>query len=134
MQSPRPTLSGFVQVLLHVLVVAIGWGIFGWSWWTVGSDQRFHPAVLTTLIVLSITIVPLVTLIWVEHNRHLYARKGKRRGGPARPENYQKDWAGRLVHARFDTLRDSPLVIINSTADHKYFLTPADALTSTRQS
>lgn len=132
MQSPRPTLSGPAHVFLHVLVVAIGWGIFGWSWWTVGFGQPFHPAVLATLIVLSIVIAPLVTLYWVEHNRDIYMRKGQRKGGRSIPENYQQDWTGRLVHAQFDALRHSQLVIINSTTDDKYFLTPADSLTTKR--
>lgn len=115
------------------MVVAVGWGIFGWGWWTVSSDQPFHPAVLATLIVLSIVIVPLVTLYWVEHNRDIYARKGQRRGGRSAPEHYQQDWTGRLVHAQFDTLRHAQRVIINSTADDKYFLTTTDSLTPKRE-
>ena len=132
MHSTRPTLSGPVHVLLHVLVVAIGWGIFGWSWWTVGFNQPFHPTVLTILILLTLIIVPAVTLYWVEHNRDIYVRKGQRRGVHSAPEIYQHDWRGRMVHAQFDALRHSPLVIIDSTPDDKYFLTPADALGTTR--
>lgn len=98
-----------------------------------GSDEPFHPAVLAMLIVLSIVIVPLVTLYWVEHNRDIYARKGRRQGGRSGPENYQHDWTGRLVHGQFDTLRHSQRVIINSTADDKYFQTPADSLTPKRE-
>lgn len=133
MLSSRPTLPRRAYVFLHVLVVAIGWGIFGWSWWTVGFGQPFHPAVLATLIVISMVLAPLVTLLWVEHNRDIYARKGQRKGVHTLPENYRQDWSGRLVHARFDTLRDSQLVIINSTQEDKYFMTPADSLTPKRE-
>lgn len=128
MLSPRPTLPGRVYVLLHVLVVAAGWGIFGWSWWTVGFSQPFHPAVLATVVVISMVVAPLVTLLWVEHNRDIYARKGQRRGLHSAPELYREDWAGRLVHARFGSLREAQLVIINSTPEDKYFLTPADSM------
>lgn len=130
MHSPRPTLSGPVHVFLHIMVVTLGWGIFGWSWWTVSSNQPFHPVVLATLITLTIIIVPLVTLVWVVHNREIYARKGKRLGGRSLPENYSQDWTGRLVHAQFESLRHAQRVIIDSTSDDKYFLTPADLLTA----
>lgn len=132
MHSPRPGLAGPVHVFLHILVVVIGWGIFGWSWWTVGSHQPFHPAVLATLIVLSIVIVPLVTLYWVVHNREIYIRKGQRRGSRSVPESYPQDWSGRWVHAQFETLRHARRVVINSTSDDKYFLTPADSLSAER--
>lgn len=128
MQSQRPTLPRRVYLLLHVLVVAAGWGIFGWSWWTVGFGQPFYPAVLATVVVISFVLAPLVTLLWVEHNRDIYARKGQRTGLHTAPEHYREDWAGRLVHAQFGNLRQAQLVIINSTPEDKYFLTPAESI------
>lgn len=127
MQTSRPGLAGPAHVFFHVLVVVLGWGIFGWSWWTVVSNQPFHPTVLTTLIVLSIVIVPLVTLYWVVHNREIYIQKGPRQGRRSLPDTYPQDWTGRWVHAQFETLRHARRVIINSTSDDKYFLTPADS-------
>lgn len=129
MQSQRPTLPRRLDVLLHVLVVAAGWGIFGWSWWTVGLGQPFHPAVLAMVIVISIVLAPLVTLVWVEHNRDIYARKGQRTGVHSPPEHYRQDWAGRWVHAQFGSLRQAQRVMINSTPENKYFLTPAESIT-----
>lgn len=94
-----------------------------------GFGQPFHPVVLATVIVISLVLAPLVTLLWVEHNRDIYARKGQRKGVHSPPEHYQQDWAGRLVHAQFGTLRKAQLVIINSTPGDKYFMTPADSIT-----
>lgn len=128
MHSPRPALSGPAHVFLHVLVVVIGWGIFGWGWWTVGFEQSPHPAVIASLILVTLIVAPLVTLYWVLHNRGIYLRKGPRLGVRSATEIYKQDWAGRLVHAKFDELRHSQLVIINSTPEDKYFLTPADSL------
>lgn len=127
MHSLRPALSGPVHVFLHVLVVVIGWGIFGWSWWTVGFEQSPHPAVFASLILVTLIVAPLVTLYWVLHNRGIYSRKGPRLGVSSATEIYKQDWAGRLVHANFEELRQSQLVIINSTPEDKYFLAPADS-------
>lgn len=125
MQSSRPTLSGPLHVLMHVLIIGAGWLIFGWSWWTVGFGQPFHPTVLATLIVITLILAPLITVFWVEHNRDIYSRKGQRRIGQRTHEVYQQDWTGRLVHAQFDTLRDSRMVMINSTQHDKYFMAEA---------
>lgn len=128
MHPPRPALSGPFHVFLHGLIVVMGWGIFGWCWWTVGFEQPLRATVLTTLILITLLIAPLMTLFWVAHNRDLYVRKGQRRGMRSAAEIYQNDWAGRRVHAQFGTLRHSSLVIINSTPDDKYFLTPLEIL------
>ena len=134
MQSPRPALSGPGHVFLHVLLVLIGWGIFGWGWWIVGFGQPFHPVVLATLIAITLILAPLLTFFWVHHNRDIYARKGQRRGVRSAPEIYQEDWTGRLVHAEFDALRNAQLVVINSTTDDKFFLTPANSLSIQKDS
>ena len=132
MHSTRPALSGPAHVFLHVLVVVSGWGIFGWSWWVVGIEQALHPAVITSLILVTFIVAPLVTLYWVLHNRDIYLQKGPRLGVSSATEIYKQDWAGRLVHAKFDELRQSQLVIINSTPEDKYFITPADLLNTKR--
>lgn len=134
MQSPRPALSGPRHVFLHVLGVLIGWGIFGWSWWTVLFGQPFHPAVLAKLIALTLILAPLLTFWWVHHNRDIYARKGQRRGVRSAPEIYHEDWTGRLVHAEFNALRDSPLVVINSTTEDKFFLASPNSLSIRKDS
>ena len=121
MNSPRPTLSSRTQLFLHIAAVAIGWVIFGWGWWAVISTQSVDPAVVAKLVVATLFIAPLVTLSWVLHNRDIHVRKGSRLEARSPAEIYQHDWAGRQVHAKFDVLRQSQVVIISSTAEEKYF-------------
>ena len=130
MDPHRPALSGPLHVLLHGLIVVLGWVIFGWGWWTVAFDQPLRTPVLALLIVITLILAPLVTLYWVGHNRDIYERKGQRRGTRSVAEIYPQDWAGRRVHAQFDSLRHVPLVIINSTSDDKYFMTHTQFLIS----
>lgn len=127
MQTPRPALSGPGHVFLHGVVVVLGWIMFGWGWWTVGFVHTLRPTVLPALIVLTLIIVPLLTLFWVVHNREIYARKGQRTGLRASVETYTQDWSGRQVHAEFEALRHAALVMINSTPTDKYFLSGDEA-------
>lgn len=126
----RPTLSGPLHVLFHVLIVVAGWGLFTWGWWRVVSGDPARPAVVVSLIIITLIVAPLITLYWVLHNRDIYLRKGPRLSGRTAVGGYSEDWTGRMVHAQFDKLRASYLVVIKNTAEDKYYMTPADALSA----
>ena len=128
MRGTRPALSGPFHTLSHVLLVLLGWFIFGWFWWKVLFKQSPHPADITLLVLASLVIVPLITLYWVLHNRGIYSRKGPRQEVRSIVEIYDQDWAGRPVKARFEELRQSRLVIINSSSGEKHFFAPSDML------
>jgi hypothetical protein len=100
------------------------------NFWLGLVDSSLCPPLLALLIVITLILAPLVTLYWVGHNREIYERKGQRRGTRSVTESYPQDWVGRRVHAQFDSLRQVPLIIINSTSDDKYFMTHTQSLTS----
>ena len=132
MNFPRPALSGPLHRLLHVVIVIAGWAFFFWGWWRVVTGDPMRPAVISALIIVTVVVAPLLTMYWVLHNRDIYRRKGQRLSGRKAEDAYREDWVGRLVHARFDKLRDSHLIVIRNTPDDKYYMTQADAL-STRE-
>lgn len=121
MLSARPTLTGPVHVLIHVVLVLVGWFIFGWFWWKVLFEQVSSPTDLSWLVIGTLVGIPAITLGWVLHNRNLYARKGPRTHGRYVADTYTHDWMGRLVLASFDELRRVPFVIIDTTDTEKSF-------------
>lgn len=128
MLSRRPTLTGPLHVLMHVVIVLIGWFIFGWFWLKVLFEQTASPADLSWLVIGTLVVIPAITLGWVLHNRSLYARKGPRTLGRYVADTYNRDWRGRLVLASFDQLRRAPFVIIDTTDTKKNFRKPEDPL------
>lgn len=128
MLSRRPTLTGPLHVLMHVVIVLIGWFIFGWFWLKVLFEQTASPADLSWLVIGTLVVIPAITLGWVLHNRSLYARKGPRTHGRYVADTYTRDWMGRLVLASFDQLRRMPFVIIDATDTEKSFRSTNESL------
>lgn len=122
MIGQRPTLAGPLHALQHIVLVVIGWCIFCGFWWVILFRQTYDIGNLVLLVVGTVIAAPLVTLYWVMHNRGIYERKGPRRKPQSISEHYDHDWAGRLVIADFDHLRQSRLIFIRSTADEKRYL------------
>lgn len=126
MPAQRPALSGPLHVAWHAILVVFGWCIFGGFWWLI-LLQKSHPLTqIVWLLAGALVLLPVVTLYWVAHNRAIYARKGPRRQVQVFETLYTQDWAGRPVRARFELLRQAPLITIHSTNEEKRFLTPDD--------
>ena len=67
----REPLRGAGQRLVHVVVVATGWFLFGWAWLLVGRDLPDY-SVLAWMIIATLVISPAITLYWVLHNLALF--------------------------------------------------------------
>lgn len=98
--------------ILQVLIVALGWIGFVWLWVLVGR-QPWDSSSLVWLILGSLVVLPVVTLVWVIHNRSLFKRKGERRGVAPADLRYPADWNGRRVDADWAALRASSMVSID---------------------
>ena len=130
MRFQRPALSGPLHVAWHVILVVFGWFLFGAFWWAILQQGPHSLSNIIWLLATALVVLPIVTLYWVMHNRGIHARKGPRRQVQVVESAYAQDWTGRPVHARFDQLMQARLITIHSTADEKFFLTPADSLRS----
>lgn len=116
--QPEPQAAiGPLRALLHLLLIAIGWVGFVWLWLIV-AQRPWDSQRLLWLIVGSAIVAPILTLIWVLHNRALYRRKGERRAvtSVASP-GYPRDWAGRTVSADWPALASSTQVSIRVDDD-----------------
>jgi hypothetical protein len=116
----REALRGSGQRLLHVVVVAAGWFLFGWAWLLVGRDLPDY-GVLAWMIVATLIISPAVTLYWVLHNLAIFKLKGPRRQLPDTKAEYLRDWAGRPVVADWDTLRTAHITVIGVVDSRKLY-------------
>lgn len=128
MRSQRPALSGPLHVVWHITLVVFGWCLFGGFWWFVLLQKSHSLTNIIWLLSGALVLLPIITLYWVLHNREIYARKGPRRQVQVVEMAYTQDWAGRLVRAQFDQLRQASLITIHSTVDEKHFLSPTDRL------
>lgn len=99
--------------LLRILIVALGWVGFVWMWVLVGR-QPWDSSSLVWLIVGALIIAPLLTFVWVVHNRAIFRRKGERRAVAAADFSYAKDWHGRTVSANWAQLAQSRFVTIDA--------------------
>lgn len=114
---PPAQAPGAARWALHVLLAAVGWAGFVWLWLLV-AQRPWESQRLVWLVLGSFLLAPLVTALWVWHNRAIHRRKGERRAVPA-PRNgmYRRDWAGRKVRADWAALAVSPVVTIQIDAD-----------------
>lgn len=122
MRTRRPTLCGRLQVAWHVLLVTLGWMIFGAFWWIVLPQDIDAFSDIARLIAIALLLLPAITLYWVMHNRSIYQRKGPRLHVQRVAVPYTHDWAGRVVRADFQALRQAREITIMSTAEEKYFV------------
>lgn len=116
--SPRTPAP--LRKLTHLLAVALGWAGFVWLWRLVAAEP-WESRGLVWLILGSLLVAPLLTGLWVLHNRSLYRRKGERRAVAAVDMTYRQDWRGRQVQADWHTLRDSRMVLISIEGDRKRY-------------
>ncbi len=112
--EPR-TRASRIALLGHALLLVIGWVGFVWLWLLV-ARRPWESHGLVLLIAGSAIVAPLLTALWVWHNRRLYRRKGERRAVAFAPTDYPHDWHGRPVHADWAALASSPVVMIEVDA------------------
>ena len=111
------------QRLLHIVIVATGWLLFGWAWLVVGRDLPDY-GLLAWMILATLVISPAVTLYWVLHNLALFKRKGARRQVQQTTSDYAQDWAGRPVVADWNALRSAHLAVIAVVDGQKVYSNP----------
>ena len=109
-----------LRKLLHLLMVVLGWVGFVWLWWLV-AERPWESQRLVWLIVGSLIVSPLLTALWVLHNRAIYRRKGERRAVAPADAGYGHDWHGRTVHADWPALQDARSVVVRVDGEHKHY-------------
>ena len=75
------------------ICIVIGWVVFGWLWWRVGSHS-WDSRDLRLLVLAATLFFPIVTGTWVLHNMGIYRRLGPRRSVNA------VVYAGQAIHGR----------------------------------
>ena len=101
-------------------MVVLGWVGFVWLWWLV-AERPWESQRLVWLIVGSLIVSPLLTALWVLHNRAIYRRKGERRAVAPADAGYGHDWHGRKVHADWPALQDARSVVVRVDGEHKHY-------------
>jgi hypothetical protein len=107
--------------LAHLLVVVLGWVGFVWMWGLVAA-RPWESQRLLWLIVGSLLTLPLLTALWVMHNRSIHRRKGERQAVAAVDMDYVHDWHGRSVQADWVMLRRSRVVLVEVDGEHKRYV------------
>ena len=119
--AAEPTSPGLgPRLLLHAVVIALGWIGFVWMWVLV-ARQPWESQRLAWLIAGSTVALPLITFAWVAHNRSIYRRKGERRAVAAADLSYDHDWHGRRVDADWAALRRCPDITVSVVGDGKRY-------------
>ena len=109
-----------LRKLLHLLVVVLGWVGFVWLWWLVAA-RPWESQRLVWLILGSLILAPLITGLWVLHNRALYKRKGERQAVAAADASYAHDWHGRTVQADWPSLQSARRIVVSVDGEHKRY-------------
>jgi len=118
-------LRGWPQRLLHVVALAVGWGLFVWGWHDV-LGQQWNTTALIWLIAGSLVLLPAMTIAWVLHNVGIHRRKGPRTGVRKVDESYRHDWNGREICADFAALTHSNVVVVDVEGKRKMYRAGGD--------
>ena len=115
--------------LSHLLVVVLGWVGFVWLWWLVAA-RPWESTYLVWLILGSLILMPLLTGVWVLHNRSIYQRKGERLAVATADASYAQDWHGRAVQADWQALQHSRHVVVSVDGAHKRYRAGSDEISA----
>jgi hypothetical protein len=113
-------------VLLHALIIGLGWLLFVYSWWLVLQQPRATDT-LRNLIIGAVVIMPTLTVAWVLHNVGIHRRKGPRRAGAVVPLVYDVDFNGRHIEADWAALQSQRSVIIERDGNVKRYVGGGEA-------
>jgi hypothetical protein len=114
--------------LWHLLMLALGWGLFVLGWWRVAT-RPWQSDDLRLLFIGSLLVFPVLTVAWVLHNVGIHRRKGPRKAVPAVREQYDTDFLGRTVKADWPALQQARAVTITVEGDTKHFQVGLPSLT-----
>lgn len=118
MTSPRGI--GVWRRAAHWLAIGAGWVLFFWGWHRVLAGRPDFDA-LRLLMLGAATVVPVVTVSWILHNRGIHRRKGPRRAVPVATLQYRLDFNGREVVADFRALAEAQRVHIAIDGSRKLY-------------
>ena len=107
MPNRRQPLHSAAVATLHIVLVVFGWIVFFVFWAKVLWRDTETAKQAGLLILIGLIATPLITLLWVIHNKWIYRRKGARGAGFAPPEVYENDWSGRSVFAEWPLLKST---------------------------
>jgi hypothetical protein len=131
--SPRAAGIGGWRRAAHWLAIAAGWVLFFWGWHRVLVGHPDFEA-LRLLVLGAATVVPVVTVSWILHNRGIHRRKGPRRSVPTATLHYQVDFNGREVVADFRALAEAQQIHIAVDGGRKlYRATPGSDAVAPRR-
>lgn len=126
MTSPRGAGIGGWRRAAHGLAIVAGWVLFFWGWQRVLVGHPDFEA-LRVLVLGAATVVPVVTVSWILHNRGIHRRKGPRRSVPAATLQYHVDFNGREVVADFSALSAAQEIHITVEGSRKLYHAGAPA-------
>lgn len=117
---PRGAAIGGWRRAAHWLAIVAGWGLFFWGWHRVLVG---HPdfETLQLLVIGAATVVPVVTVSWILHNRGIHRRKGPRRSVPSATLQYESDFNGREVVADFGALAGAQEIHVTVEGGRKLY-------------
>jgi heme/copper-type cytochrome/quinol oxidase subunit 2 len=105
MADRRQPLKSTATMVVHIVLILFGWIVFFLFWAKVlwhDTETAKHAGLL---ILIGLLATPLITLVWVTHNKWIYRRKGARGAGFSPPEKYENDWSGKSVFAEWPLLK-----------------------------
>ena len=103
-----------------MLAIVAGWSLFFWGWHRV-LVRAPDFAELRLLMLGAATVVPVVTVSWILHNRGIHRRKGPRRHVAAATLEYRVDFNGREIVADFRALAQARRVHIVVDGARKHY-------------
>ena len=112
----------------HVLVIALGWLVFGWLWVRAAQEPGAVDDLGQAAVVLGVLVVVVfaVTYLWIEHNVALARRRGGRRSGGPVPDRPTYDQLGRRL-AVDDHATRANLVVLDVVDGVKHFRSAVDS-------
>ena len=118
----RQPLASLGFRIVHALAIGGGWFIYFWLWWRViyVYGQDLSPLVALFLVI-TIIVVPTLTLIWILHNVRIFKRKGMRQGRTTADDSYASDWKGRRVTADWIDMKQASSIVISTSGNDKRY-------------
>lgn len=118
----RQPLASLGHRIIHALAIGGGWFIYFWLWWRViyVYGQGLSPLVALFLVI-TIIVVPTITLIWILHNVRIFKRKGMRQGRTTADDSYASDWKGRRVTADWIDMKQASSIVISVSGNDKQY-------------
>ena len=120
----RQPLASLGSRIVHALAIGGGWFIYFWLWCRViyVYGQDLSPLVALFLVI-TIIVVPTLTLIWILHNVRIFKRKGMRQGRTTADDSYASDWKGRQVIANWTDMKQASSIVISVRENDKRYET-----------